>query len=316
MSELVPLVIVPPEVPRDWLARLDEAGCEVIVGVDAVPRERLREVVGLFSLLTMRVDAALLDRLPSLRVVSNMAVGYDNVVLEACAARSIPVGNTPGVLTDATADLTMALLLAAARRIDEAARDAREGRWHTWTPDGWLGVELRGTTLGIIGLGKIGYAVAERARGFGMRIVYAARSDHSEAAQVGATRLSLDELLACSDFVSLHVPLTDATVGMIDADALRKIKRGACLINTARGLVVDQDAVVAALRDGTLRAAALDVTTPEPLPVEHPLFSTPGCLVLPHIGSATETTRRRMAELACDNLIAGVRGLPLPHRVT
>ena len=312
MSELV---VVPAQVPRDWLAQLDEAGCEVIVGVDAVPEQGLREVAGLFSLLTMRVDAALLDRLPGLRVVSNMAVGFDNVDLEACAARRILVGNTPGVLTDATADLTMALLLAAARQIDEAARDAREGRWQTWTPDGWLGVELRGTTLGIVGLGQIGYAVAERARGFGMRIVYAARSEHPEAVQLGATRLSLDELLARSDFVSLHVPLTEATVRMIDGKALGKIKRGAILINTARGPVVDQDAVIAALRDGTLRAAALDVTTPEPLPPEHPLFSTPGCLVVPHIGSATETTRRRMAQLACLNLLAGVRGQPLPHRV-
>src|SRR5690606_1510764 len=156
----------------------------------------------------------LLDRLPGLRVVSNMAVGYDNVDLAACAARGIVVGNTPGVLTDATADLTMALLLAAARRIDEAARDAREGRWHTWTPDGWLGVELRGTTLGILGLGQIGYAVAVRARGFGMQIVYAARSEHPEAAQLDAARLSLDELLARSDFVSLHVPLTRATERM------------------------------------------------------------------------------------------------------
>lgn len=312
MSELV---VVPPEVPRDWLASLDEAGCEVIVGIDAVPERRRHEILGLFSLLTLRVDAALLDRLPGLRVVSNMAVGFDNVDLAACAARGIAVGNTPGVLTDATADLTMALLLAAARRIDEAARDAREGRWHTWTPDGWLGVELRGTTLGIIGLGKIGYAVAERARGFGMQIVYAARSEHPEAAQLDATRLSLDELLARSDFVSVHVPLTNATERMIDAAALRKIKRGAILINTARGPVVDQDAVIAALRDGTLRAAALDVTTPEPLPPEHPLFSTPGCLVVPHIGSATEATRRRMAALACRNLLAGVRGQPLPHRV-
>jgi glyoxylate reductase len=287
----------------------------VIVGVDAVPEPRLRGVAGLFSLLTMRVDAALLDRLPGLRVVSNMAVGFDNVDLAACAARGIAVGNTPGVLTDATADLTMALLLAAARRIDEAARDAREGRWHNWTPDGWLGVELRGTTLGIIGLGKIGYAVAERARGFGMQIVYAARSEHPEAAQLGATRLSLDELLARSDFVSVHVPLTEATERMIDGEALSKIKRGAILINTARGPVVDQEAVIAALRDGTLRAAALDVTTPEPLPPEHPLFSTPGCLVVPHIGSATEATRRRMAALACRNLLAGVRGQPLPHPV-
>ena len=309
------LVVVPPEVPRDWLASLDAADCEVIVGVDAVPDSRRASVVGLLSLLTMPVDAALLDRLPKLRVVSNMAVGYDNVDVAACTARGIPVGNTPGVLTDATADLTMALLLAAARRIDEAARDAREGRWQTWTPDGWLGVELRGTTLGIIGLGKIGYAVAERARGFGMRIVYAGRSDHPEAKRIGATRLPVDELLACSDFVSLHVPLTEATTRMIDAAALAKIKRGAILINTARGPVVDQDAVIAALRDGRLRAAALDVTTPEPLPVDHPLFSTPGCLIVPHIGSATETTRRRMAALACDNLLAGVQGRPLPHRV-
>ena len=309
------LVVVPPEVPRDWLASLDQAGCEVIVGIDAVPDQRRAEVVGLFSLLTMPVDAGLLDRLPGLRVVSNMAVGYDNVDVAACTARNIPVGNTPGVLTDATADLTMALLLAAARRIDEAARDAREGRWQTWTPDGWLGVELRGTTLGIVGLGKIGFAVGERARGFGMRIVYAARSKHPEAAQLGATRLGLDELLERSDFVSLHVPLTEATTRMIDAAALAKMKRGAILINTARGPVVDQDAVVAALRDGRLRAAALDVTTPEPLPIDHPLFSTPGCLIVPHIGSATETTRRRMAELACINLLAGVRKQALPHRV-
>lgn len=311
MSELV---VVPAEVPREWLTRLDQAGCELIVGLEAVPAARLPEVVGLFSLLTLRIDAALLDRLPNLRVVSNMAVGFDNVDVAACAARGIPVGNTPGVLTDATADLTLALLLAAARRLDQAARDAREGRWHTWTPDGWLGVELRGTTLGIVGLGKIGFAVAERARGFGMRIVYAARSQHPEAAQLDAVRLSFDELLASSDFVSLHVPLTEATKHMIDAAALAKIKRGAILINTARGGVVDQDAVIAALRDGTLRAAALDVTTPEPLPVDHPLFSTPNCLVLPHIGSATETTRRRMAELACANLLAGIRGQPLPHR--
>ncbi|MFO7563006.1 MAG: D-glycerate dehydrogenase [Enhygromyxa sp.] len=310
-----PLVVIPPELPREWLASIDEAGCEVIVGVDAVPEDRRAAVVGLLSLLTMRVDAALLDRLPGLRVVSNMAVGYDNVELEACTARGVVVGNTPGVLTDATADLTMALLLAAARRIDEAARDAREGHWQTWTPDGWLGVELRGTTLGIVGLGKIGFAVAERARGFGMRIVYAARSEHPEAAQVDAARLPLDELLARSDFVSLHVPLSEETTGMIDAAALARIKPGAILINTARGPVVDQDAVVEALREGRLRAAALDVTTPEPLPVDHPLFSTPGCLIVPHIGSATETTRRRMAELACLNLLAGVRGEPLPHRV-
>jgi glyoxylate reductase len=310
------LVVVPAEVPRDWLAPLDsDSSCEVIVGLDAVAQPRLREVVGLLSLLTVPVDAALLDRLPRLRVVSNMAVGVDNIDLDACAARGLAVGHTPGVLTDATADLTMALLLAAARRLDEAARDARAGRWQTWTPDGWLGVELRGATLGIVGLGKIGAAVAGRARAFGMRIVYASRTEHAVAAELEAKRLSLDELLASSDFVSVHVPLTAETAGMIDAAALAKLRPGAILINTARGPIVDQQAVIEALRSGRLRAAALDVTTPEPLPPEHPLFSAPNCLIVPHIGSATEATRRRMAELACLNLLAGVRGEPLLHRI-
>ncbi|KIG15224.1 D-3-phosphoglycerate dehydrogenase [Enhygromyxa salina] len=314
------LVIVPPEVPREWLARLDQAqaDCEVIVGIDAVPSPRLPEVVGLLSLLTMPVDLELLVRLPALRVVSNMAVGYDNVVLPACAARGVALGNTPGVLTDATADLTMALLLAAARRLDVAALDAREGRWHAWSPDGWLGVELRGATLGVVGLGKIGFAVAERARGFGMQICYVGRSDqdHPQAKQIGAQRLSLDELLVRADFVSLHVPLTDETQGLINAAALEKMKAEAILINTSRGAIVDQDALLAALTQGRLRGAALDVTSPEPLPPSHPLFAAPGCLILPHIGSATHTTRRRMAELACLNLLAGIRGEPLPHPVT
>jgi len=313
----MPRVVVPAELPRAWLASLDEADAEldVIVGLDSIPAARLAGVDGLLSLLTTPVTPALLDRMPGLRVVSNMAVGYDNIDVVACAARDIAVGHTPGVLTDATADLTMALLLAAARRIDEAARDAREGRWQTWTPDGWLGVQLRGATLGIIGLGKIGYAVGERARGFGMRIIYASRSEHGEAEELGATRCSLDELLASSDFISIHTPLSAETLNLIDAGALAKLKRGAILINTARGPIVDQAAVIDALHTGQLRAAALDVTTPEPLPPDHPLFSTPGCLIVPHIGSATETTRQRMAELACMNLLAGVRGEPLPHQV-
>jgi lactate dehydrogenase-like 2-hydroxyacid dehydrogenase len=313
------LVVVPPEVPRDWLATLDhaDANCEVIVGIESVPTPRLAEVVGLLSLLTMPVTLELLTRLPALRVVSNMAVGYDNVSLAACAARNVALGNTPGVLTDATADLTMALLLASARRINEAALDAREGRWHTWTPDGWLGLELRGAVLGIVGLGKIGYAVAERARGFGMQICYTGRSDqdHPKAAKIGAQRLSLDTLLTQADIVSLHVPLSPETNGMINTAALARMKPTAILINTSRGAIVDQDALAAALQQGRLRGAALDVTTPEPLPPTHPLFDAPGCLILPHIGSATETTRKRMAELACLNLLAGIRGEPLPHPV-
>ena len=317
------VVVVPAEVPRAWLASLDAAAAggelEVFVGIEAVPEARAGEVVGLFSLLTQRVDAALLDRFPGLRVVSNMAVGYDNVDVPACAARDIAVGHTPGVLTDATADLAMALLLAAARRLDEAAGDARAGRWQTWTPDGWLGVELRGATLGIVGFGQIGQAVAERARGFGVELTYAGRPgstrEAARAAELGATRVELSELLARSDFVSLHVPLTPETTRLIDAAALAQIKPGAILINTARGGVVDQDAVLAALRSGRLRAAALDVTSPEPLPPEHPLYATPGCLVLPHIGSATEATRKRMAALACANLLAGVRRQALVHAV-
>ena len=311
------LVVVPKQVPREWLASLEDPRdeLEVIVGLDALPDARRGELAGLLSLLTMPVDAALLDRLPALRVVSNMAVGYDNVDLEACAARGIPVGHTPGVLTDATADLTLALLLAAARRLPEASLDVREGRWQTWTPDGWLGVQLRDATVGIVGLGKIGYAVGERLRGFGARLVYAARREHAEAEELGARRLPFQQLLAVSDFVTLHVPLTPETEAMIDAAALAKIKPGAILINTSRGGVVDQEALLAALRQGRLRAAALDVTTPEPLPADHPLVDEPRCLIVPHIGSATETTRRRMAELACLNLLAGVRGEPLPHRV-
>ena len=311
------LVVVPSEIPRAWLASLDHhPGLELALGLDTLAPARWAEVVGLLSLLTLPVDAALLDRLPGLRVVSNMAVGYDNVELAACRARGIALGNTPGVLTDATADLTLALLLAAARRLDEAAADARAGRWHTWSPDGWLGVELRGATLGIVGMGKIGAAVAERARAFGMKVIYVKRSAPVPASTPAwAERVSLDELLARADFVSLHVPATPETRAMIDAAALAQMKPGAILINTARGSVVDQDAVLHALRAGTLRAAALDVTSPEPLPPEHPLYTTPGCLILPHIGSATHTTRARMAALACDNLLAGVEGRPLPHSV-
>lgn len=310
------LVVVPREVPRSWLSSLDQdAQLELVVGLNALPEARWPELAGLLSLLTMPVDAALLERLPALRVVSNMAVGYDNVDVAACRARGVVVGNTPGVLTDATADLTMSLLLAAARRLPEAADDARAGRWHTWTPDGWLGVELRGSTLGIVGLGKIGRAVARRALGFGMNVLYVNRSPRPP--EPGLTAVdSLAELLPRVDFLSLHVPASAQTHQLIDAEALALLEPGAILINTARGSIVDQDALLAALRSGQLRAAALDVTTPEPLPPVHPLFSAPNCLILPHIGSATDSTRQRMAALACANLRAGVRGEPLPNPVT
>jgi glyoxylate reductase len=248
--------------------------------------------------------------------VSNMAVGVDNIDIQACTKRGIPVGNTPGVLTEGTADLTMAILLGAARRLVEASQDARNGRWTTWSPTGWLGMDLHAATLGIIGLGNIGSAVAERAKGFGMTILYSDPRGHSELEErLGARRLPLEELLEQSDFVSLHLPLTPETAGIINEKALRRMKPNAILVNAARGPVVDTQALVRALKENWITAAALDVTDPEPLPPEHELYSLSNCLIVPHIGSATWNTRRRMAERACQNLLAGLEGRQLPFCV-
>jgi glyoxylate reductase len=315
----LPLVILTHSLPDEWLAPL-EGRVQAVVGPwDATQlapelRERLPEAKGLFCLLTIPVDEELLESAPQIKVVSNMAVGVENINLAACTRRGIPVGNTPGVLTEGTADLTLALLLAAARRLPEAAADAHHGRWHTWSPAGWLGADLNGAVLGIVGMGKIGSAVARRAVGFGLRLIYTNNSSRPEVEEeLGAVRVSLGELLEHSDFVSLHVPLTPETRALIGENELRRMKPSAILINTARGPIVDQDALVHALRQGWIAAAGLDVTSPEPLPPEHPLFAQPNCLVLPHIGSATHNTRRRMAELACYNLLAGLAGERLPH---
>lgn len=322
MSDDLPLVLVTRALPEGWLAALRDR-CTMIVGeadtaglqpciLEALPRAE-----AILCLLTERIDAAVLDQAPRLRVVSNMAVGVDNIDVAACTARGIPVGHTPGVLTEATADLAMALLLAAARRLPQAAADAREGRWSTWSPTGWLGADLHGARLGLVGLGKIGAAVARRARGFGLELCYAAPRPRPELeASLGPLHhVSLPELLATSDFVSLHVPLTAATRHLIDADALRLMKPMAILINTARGPVVASDALAQALHAGTIGGAALDVTDPEPLPPDHPLYACPNLLVVPHIGSATVGTRRRMAELAANNVLAALEGRSLPHAV-
>jgi glyoxylate reductase len=258
-------------------------------------------------MLTDRIDADLINRATSLKVISNYAVGFDNVDLEAAAARKIPVGHTPDVLTDATADLAFALILAIARKIPAEAEAVREGRWLPWQPGENLGADVHGATLGLIGFGRIGQAVANRARGFNMRIL---RTDsHSD-------RAALDELLASSDFISLHTPLTPATQHLIDAPALARMKPTAFLINTARGGLINQRALARALNDGEIAGAALDVTDPEPLPPDAPLLQSPNLIVVPHIGSATRRTRERMADLAVDNLLAGLDGAPLPHRVT
>ena len=268
--------------------------------------EHVQDAEGLLSLLSDRIDAQVLAAAPRLRAISNYAVGYDNIDLRAAAARGIPVGHTPDVLTDATADLAFALLLAAARRLPEGIEEVRSGRAPTWDPLHNLGADVHGATLGIVGFGRIGRAVARRADGFEMTILTT-----SSRSRPGA----LEELLERSDFVSLHCPLTAATHHLIDAAALARMKPSAILINTARGGIVDQRALANALHDGTIAGAALDVTDPEPLPPDDPLLAAPNLIIVPHIGSATRTTRERMADLAVDNLLAALAGRRMPHPV-
>jgi glyoxylate reductase len=304
----MPKVFVTRELPFPALDRL-RAAHDVDVWPEPAPpppatlRERAASADGLLTMLTDRVDADLLDACPRLRAVANLAVGTDNIDLDAAKARGIPVGNTPDVLTDATADLAMALLLALARRLPEGQARVREGRWGTWQPAEELGSDLADRTLGIVGWGRIGQAVARRAEAFGMRIVHSSRS----------SGLPLGELLSQSDAVSVHTPLTPDTRHLIDADALRAMKPTAFLVNTARGGVVDQEALRAALHAGEIAGAALDVTDPEPLPADAPLLDAPNLLVVPHIGSATTGTRARMAAIAVDNLLAALDGRPMPH---
>jgi glyoxylate reductase len=312
-----PLVIMTHKLPVAWIASL-QGKCRLEIGPQDATclapelEALLPQAEGLFCLLTIPVREALLSKAPHLRVVSNMAVGFDNIDLAACTRREIPVGNTPGVLTEGTADLTMALLLAVARNIPSASQDAREGKWKTWSPAGWLGADLNGAILGIVGMGKIGQAVAQRARGFGMRIIY---TDEIERPVLQAEKFPLESLLKSSDFVSLHVPLTSETKHLINEKSLRLMKKTAYLINAARGPIVEHNALYRALKDGQIAGAGLDVTDPEPLPAAHPLYSLRNCLIVPHIGSATLNTRRRMAELACENLLAGLEGRRLPNCV-
>ncbi len=315
-----PRVYVTRKVPQEGLDLLRQAcAVEVWEGELPIPRDvlldKVRDIDGLYCLLSERVDSELLAAAPRLRVVSNMAVGYDNVDVTACTARSIAVGNTPGVLTDTTADCAFALLMAAARRIVEGADYVRAGRWKTWGPMLLMGQDVHGATLGIVGFGRIGQAVARRARGFDMRVLYhdAYVSDVDPA--LSAAGVGLDTLLSESDFVSLHVPLTEETYHMIGAAELRQCKPTAILVNTSRGGVVDADALRRALLDGEIAYAALDVTEPEPLPADHPLLSLPNCIVTPHIASASVATRTKMALIAAENLLAGLRGEPLPHGV-
>ncbi len=273
---------------------------------------RLRDVDGVLSLLTDRMDGAAMDVSPKLRVISNMAVGVDNVDLQAATARRIPVGNTPGAMTDATADMTFALMMAAARRVVEGERYVRDGKWKTWSPKLLLGTDFAGATWGIIGFGRIGQAVAKRAQGFELSVIY---YDPLAKPAFGAQQVSLEDLFLRADFISLHVPLVPETHHMINAHTLSRMKPNAVLVNTSRGPVVDPDALYDALKSHRIFAAGLDVTEPEPLPADHRLLELPNCIVVPHLGSASQRTRDQMAYLAAQNLIAGLKGERLPNCV-
>ncbi len=315
-------VFVTRQLPEAVLEGVREvAEVEVWPGEMPPPRETLIEKVaeadGLLCLLTDRIDAELLAGAKRLKVVSQMAVGYDNIDVQACQAHGVAVGNTPGVLTETTADLAFGLLLATARNFTAAERYARSGEWRTWSPMLLTGPDVHHATLGIVGMGRIGYEMARRAHGFQMRLLYTARSRHAEVERdFGAEYVLLPELLAQSDFVSLHLPYSAATRHYIGTVELAQMKPSALLINTARGAVVDQAALVEALRVGTIAGAGLDVFEIEPLPPDDPLLQLPNVTLLPHIGSASFATRTRMAELAAENLLCGLRGEPLPHPVT
>jgi glyoxylate reductase len=275
-----------------------------------------RDVVGVYTYGHPRVDGALLDRFPRLRVVSNYGVGVDHIDVAAAAARKIPVGNTPGILDGATADMGFTLLLAAARRLAEGDRYARSPEFTKYDPGYMLGYEVHGTTLGIIGLGRIGLQVAKRARGFDMRVLYHNRRRRTDLdAAHGLEYAALEELLAAADYVMLCCPLTDETRGLINRRTLAMMKATAVLVNIARGGVVETQDLYEALAARQIAAAGLDVTEPEPLPREHPLLKLPNVVIAPHLGSATVQTRRRMAELSVDNLRAGLEGRPLPYEV-
>jgi lactate dehydrogenase-like 2-hydroxyacid dehydrogenase len=295
---------------------LEQCEAEVWPHEDPPTSEDLRAAVadkqGLLSLLTDAIDAVIIGAAPNLQVISNCAVGVDNVDLKAASARRIPVGNTPDVLTDATADMAFALLLASARRLVEGVEYVKAGKWKTWDLSLLLGADLVGRTLGIIGFGRIGKAVARRARGFGLRVIYC---DPTEPSSPEGAQVTLQVLLGESDFVSLHVPLNDGTRHLINTTTLARMKPTAVLVNTSRGPIVDHDALYVALKDGRLFAAGLDVTEPEPLSPDSVLLGLPNCIVVPHLGSASVRTREQMAVLAAENLVAGLQGRRLQHCV-
>jgi glyoxylate reductase len=302
-------IFVSRDLPFDALDRL-KAEHDVDVWPENTPPPpdellaRAQQADGLLTTITEQIDGDFLDAAPSVKAIANLAVGTDNIDLDAAKQRGIPVGNTPGVLTDATADIAFALLLAVARRVPEGERQVRAGEWPPWSPGHMLGGDLADMTLGIIGWGRIGQAMARRGEGFGMRVVH-----HSRSSGIG-----LDELLEQADYVSLHTPLTDETRHLMGAEQFARMKTSAYFVNTSRGGTVDQAALTQALHDGEIAGAGLDVTDPEPLPPDDPLLAAPNLVVVPHVGSATVRTRARMADMAADNLLAALQGDEMPHR--
>ncbi|MEW6400707.1 MAG: D-glycerate dehydrogenase [Chloroflexota bacterium] len=314
-----PRIFITRIIPDRGLALVKEYFPHLDIWSDEMPPSRVellprvRGVDGLLCLLTERIDNDLMDAAgPQLKVISSMSVGVDHIDVAAATKRGIPIGNTPGVLTDATADMAFALLFAAARRVVEGEKYVRDGKWKTWHPQLLLGRDFVGATLGIVGLGRIGSAVAKRAQGFDMRVIF---HDPTAKPAFGAQPVDFDTLLRESDFVSVHVPLTTETKHLVSAEFLAKMKPNAILVNTSRGGVVDQSALYDALKSNRIFAAALDVTDPEPLPMESPLLELDNCLIVPHLGSASQHTRDMMSYLAAENLVAGLKGERLPNCV-
>ena len=315
--------------PRTFVSRMMHPDALELIGKatemevwpdDAPPsagelRAKLGDAEGVLINIMDRVDAALLDTAPKLRVVSQLAAGLDNVDIPECTARGILVGSTPGILSKAVADHAFALLLSAARRVVESDKWVRGNNWElAFHPNYWLGTEVQSSTLGIVGLGQIGLEMARRAQGFDMRVLYHSRNRRPDAeTQYGLHYASMDTLLADSDYVSLHVPLTPETRQLINADALRKMKSTAVLVNISRGPVVDTDALCQALREGWIGGAGLDVVDPEPIPDNHPLMFMNNVTITPHIGSASVLSRRAMSIMAAENLINGLNGHRLVH---
>jgi len=314
-----PKVFVSRVIPDAGLKRIKDH-CDAEIWTDPLPpphavlREKVAGCEGLVALLTDKMDATLMDAAPRLKVVSNYAVGFNNIDIAAATERGICVGNTPGVLTDATADMAFCLLIAAARRVVEGHQYTLSGKWKTWEPIGHLGQDLAGKTLGVVGMGRIGYAIAQRCHaGWDMTILYhdVYRSEKAER-DLGAKQVDFDTLLRESDFVSVHTDLNEKTRHMFGAEQFKKMKRTAVFVNSARGPLVDQKALHDALKSGTIFAAGLDVTDPEPPEMNDPLLKLSNVVIAPHIASATVGTRNAMAEICADNLIAGLTGQKLP----